>query len=107
MERLTHKRCNGIKIGYWSPSKKQDLVDRLAAYEDTELTVEQVKELNERDIAKIPNLEGDGYDDAGKMIFDTWICPNCEEKYELDYREHKFCPECGQRINWEVIKWFV
>ena len=34
MERLTHKRENGIKRGYWSPNKKQELVDRLAMYED-------------------------------------------------------------------------
>ena len=36
MERLTHKRENGIKRGYWSPNKKQELVDRLAMYEDME-----------------------------------------------------------------------
>ena len=34
MQRLTHKRENGIKLGYWSPNKKQELVDRLAMYED-------------------------------------------------------------------------
>ena len=28
MERLTHKRENGIKRGYWSPNKKQEFVDR-------------------------------------------------------------------------------
>lgn len=36
MERLTHKRASGIKTGYWSPNKKQELVDRLAVYEDQE-----------------------------------------------------------------------
>ncbi|RGY83195.1 DUF551 domain-containing protein [Dorea sp. AM58-8] len=36
MQRLTHKRENGIKTGYWSPNKKQELVDRLAMYEDRE-----------------------------------------------------------------------
>jgi len=36
MNRLTHKRENGIKRGYWSPNKKQELVDRLAMYEDRE-----------------------------------------------------------------------
>ena len=36
MERLTHKRANGIKPGYWSPAKKQELVDRLAIYEERE-----------------------------------------------------------------------
>ena len=36
MQRLTHKKENGIKRGYWSPNKKQELVDRLAMYEDRE-----------------------------------------------------------------------
>lgn len=35
MERLTHKRNNGIKEGYWSPNKKDELVARLAQYENT------------------------------------------------------------------------
>lgn len=68
MERLTRKRVNGIKTGYWSSSKKQDLVDRLSEYEDTGLTPEQIRqiddlyaekcrevaELRERDTAKEP-----------------------------------------------------
>ena len=33
MERLTHERKSGMKTGYWSPNKKQELVDRLAMYE--------------------------------------------------------------------------
>lgn len=32
--RLTSKRCNGIKEGYWSPNTKEELVQRLAEYED-------------------------------------------------------------------------
>lgn len=35
MERLTHERANGIKSGYWSPATKEELVQRLAAYENT------------------------------------------------------------------------
>lgn len=34
MERLTAERVNGIKTGYWSPAKKDELVQRLAEYED-------------------------------------------------------------------------
>ena len=34
MQRLTHKRESGMKSGYWSLNKKQELVDRLAMYED-------------------------------------------------------------------------
>ena len=45
MERLTHKRTNGIKTGYWSPYKKDELINRLAAYEDTGLTPEEIMKL--------------------------------------------------------------
>ena len=45
MERLTAKRVNGIKHGYWSPATKEKLVQRLAEYEDTGLTPEEIKAL--------------------------------------------------------------
>lgn len=47
MERLTYERLNGIRDGYWSPNKKQELVDRLAAYENTDLDPEQVEHVKE------------------------------------------------------------
>ena len=45
MERLTHERVNGIKTGYWSPAKKQELVDRLAEYENTGMEPEEIKKM--------------------------------------------------------------
>ena len=33
-ERLTTERCNGIRTGYWSPAKKEELVQKLARYEN-------------------------------------------------------------------------
>lgn len=45
MERLTHERCSGIKTGYWSAAKKDELIDRLAEYENTGLTPEKIKTL--------------------------------------------------------------
>lgn len=33
-KRLTAKRCNGIKDGYWSMAHKDELVQRLGEYED-------------------------------------------------------------------------
>lgn len=54
----------------------------------------------EKQIPKKPDLIGDGYDDNGNLIYDTWICPCCETEYELDYDDYKFCPECGQAIDW-------
>ena len=44
-ERLTHERVNGIKRGYWSAAKKDELVERLAAYEDTGLSPEEIRSL--------------------------------------------------------------
>lgn len=58
----------------------------------------------EKQIPKNPDLLGDGYDDNGNLIYDTWICPCCETQYELDYDDYKFCPECGQAIDWSDLK---
>ena len=44
-ERMTHKRAGGIKSGYWSPNKKEELVQRLAAYEDTGLEPQEIQAL--------------------------------------------------------------
>ncbi len=52
MNRLTHVRCNGIKTGYWSPAKKDELVQRLGMYEDTGLEPEEVEELAAAERAK-------------------------------------------------------
>ncbi len=49
MERLTHSRSSGIKTGYWSPELKETLVQRLAQYENTGLTPEEIRELLRKD----------------------------------------------------------
>ena len=43
MERMTLERVNGIKTGYWSPKTKEELVQRLAEYENTGLTPMEIK----------------------------------------------------------------
>ena len=62
---------------------------------------ESIKNALKKQIPKKPDLEGDGYAD-GKLVYDTWICPGCEKEYELDYDEYKYCPECGQAIDWST-----
>lgn len=42
MDRLTSQRCSGIKSGYWSTAKKDELIQRLGQYEDTGLTPEEI-----------------------------------------------------------------
>ena len=44
-DRLTHKRANGIKDGYWSAATKERLVQRLAEYEDTGFEPREIKQL--------------------------------------------------------------
>lgn len=59
-----------------------------------------LKELVDKAAPKKPNYEADGYDENGELIYDTWICPNCDKKYEVDYDEYDHCPNCGQAIDW-------
>ena len=64
--------------------------ERLADYEDTGLTPTEIRELKERDTAKpaIPISEESLYA----------ICLNCGQTI---FRDHRFCPDCGQRLKKE------
>lgn len=66
--------------------------------------LEEAKEALEKQMPKKPTLEGDGYDDSGNIIYDTWICPCCGDRYEVDYERHNHCPTCGQAIDWSDEK---
>lgn len=66
------------------------------AFEDLEMAIEAL----EKQIPKKPNIEGDGYDPEGNFVYDTWISPNCDTEYELEYEEHEYCPKCGELIDW-------
>lgn len=52
--------------------------------------------------AKAPTYDGDGYAPDGTFAWDEWICPHCGSGYEVDYDEHDYCPNCGQKIDWSV-----
>ena len=83
---------------------KNNFVQNLA--ENAYINMCSAEEMNiaiealEKQIPKNPDLIGDGYDDNGNLIYDTWICPCCRTEYELDYDDYKFCPECGQALDW-------
>lgn len=51
-------------------------------------------------IPKKPAYEGNGCDKNGELIYDNWICPHCNNEYEVDYDYYDFCPKCGQAIDW-------
>jgi rubrerythrin len=62
-------------------------------------TLKSLLEAGEKQKAKRPDYEGDGYSD-GHLVYDTWICPCCGKHYEVDYDDYDFCPACGQCIDW-------
>ena len=57
----------------------------------------------EKQIPKIPDVEGDGYSD-GQLVYDTWICPCCGEHYEIEYDNYEYCPKWGQHIDTSYLK---
>lgn len=63
--------------------------ERLADYEDTDLTPEQIMELKARDTAKAPEVF-DGH---------WYKCPRCG-MYAGGLKGN-FCHRCGQRLKWE------
>ena len=63
-------------------------------------TLEECRTAVEKQISKKPTYEGDGYAD-GHLVYDTWICPCCEKRYEVDYDNYDYCPNCGQKLDWE------
>ena len=78
------------------PDYKKQIPDY---YEAMELAVNAL----EKQIAKKPDIEGDGYAD-GQLVYDTWICPCCEKHYEIDYDNYDYCPNCGQQIDRSCLK---
>lgn len=90
MERLTHERVSGIKKGYWSPKNKQELIDRLAAYEETGFTPEQVQQLKEKDTPKKPI-------EHKTKFAPIYECPLCGC---VDVYMQESCDNCGQKLEW-------
>ena len=62
-------------------------------------TPEECRVAVEKQTAKKPDYEGDGYAD-GHLVYDTWICPCCGKHYEVDYDNYNYCPDCGQKLDW-------
>lgn len=52
------------------------------------------------------NYEGDGYDPDGNMVYDIALCPECDHEFEEGVTGwgSKYCPGCGQRLDWGCNK---
>lgn len=94
MKRLTQQgykyhSCDFMEDGIY------EWANRLSEYEDTGLTPEQIMGLKERDTAKAPvDIDEE---------FDMYVCPSCNMAIGAmgDREEHKFCLNCGKKLNWE------
>ena len=95
------RRCRGMT--------EQEAIEILTLNDELKKKFPNLKEVYEvavkaleKQIPKKPNYEGDGYAD-GELVYDTWICPNCEKHYEVDYDDYDYCPNCGQALDWSEI----
>ena len=98
-ERMTSERVNGIKSGYWSPARKEELVQRLAEYENIG-TVEKCREAVENQKAKNPSVHKQQYSDAYNCSKCGWTFIHKNETGWFCGQHYKFCPNCGQAIRW-------
>ena len=106
MERLTYEIIDGGMVTDKENIKEFEIEDRitvytgnavfrLADYEDTGLTPDQIMELKERNTVRAPiDIDED---------YGFFTCPSCGEAIYAsdDFKSHKFCLNCGQRIRWE------
>ena len=95
--------CSGMGCKKKDCEFMTDVCRKLATFEDDE----------ERRTPQRPEFWGDGYDENGELIYDQAKCPNCgntdQNKMNVndDFEEGinnwgcKFCPDCGQALNWE------
>lgn len=81
---------------------KDDYIEELEAEVKEYRTIgtpEECRAAVEKQTARRPDYEGDGYAD-GHLVYDTWICPCCGKHYEVDYDNYNYCPDCGQKLDW-------
>lgn len=74
-------------------------LEACAKYEEIG-TPEECREAMEKQQAKKPTYDGDEYAPDGSFIWDEWLCPCCGSRFEVDYDNYYYCPDCGQKLDW-------
>lgn len=54
----------------------------------------------EKRIPEEPELEADGYNDDGNLLYEYGYCPDCRHEFEITYDSPDYCPDCGKHLNW-------
>lgn len=85
-----------ISINY----EEKEIQDTIEAAIDFERAIKALK----KQVPKQPHYEGDEYPPDDTFVWDEWLCPNCSSRYEVDYDDYNYCPNCGQRIDWSDKK---
>lgn len=81
-----------------------EIIDKSDFYIDSENPYDtKIVEALEKQISKKPTYYVYGYAD-GKLVYNTWHCPNCKKGYEVDFDNYNFCPYCGQKIDRSEVK---
>lgn len=103
MKRWTARRENGIKTGYWSNLKKEDLIQHLAEYENTGLYPAEIKELQRNQGKPWHNLLITPSDlpKNDTKVFCCTITKKGVRNYVIGYYSGRWC--CGMNSN--VIGW--
>lgn len=95
MKRLTHARSNGIKTGYLSPNKKEELINRLAEYEDTGLTPQEIYSLKASTILKVISGEWIPVEEALPDNPDVMVLVTCKSKKGMLSVNRAYCDVSG------------
>lgn len=87
------KDCALLSMMPQNVQRKSDLVNKIKAYE---IAIAALK----KQVPEKPHYDGDSYAPDGTFVWDEWLCPNCNSRYEVDYDNYAYCPNCGQKLDW-------
>lgn len=88
-------------LNQWIEDTDRCIGDKLVNDNHEEINI--LQELVDKATPTKPNIWGDGIDSDGEIIYDMYDCPYCHKSYEIDYEKYKYCPNCGQCLDWGDI----
>ena len=90
---MTNKEAIAILTHNW---KYRELIDNSYQYEALDLAI---KALEDRPTGKWLKIHNPNYSPFDGTCGELSVCPFCG--YKTSYKPHKFCPDCGARMEAE------